>query len=196
MLKNYARENNLTYVVGLDEVGRGSFAGPVVTGAVILPPDFESELIKDSKLLKSKKKKQEAFDLIIENAIAYSVQAGSVKQINKYGINPATFIGMHKCLDDLPITPEHILVDGNQWEDYNGMEYTCVEKGDNTYLSIAAAAILAKVKRDEYMIKLHEHYPNYGWDSNKGYHSKIHAEGLKIHGVTNYHRTKYVKNFI
>jgi ribonuclease HII len=193
MLKSFHKSNCIE--VGLDEVGRGSFAGPVVTAAVILPADFKSELINDSKKLTDKQRRFAA-EIIYKHALAYSVQAGSVKLINRTNINEATFITMHKCLDDLSIVPEHILVDGNVFNQYEDIPHTCVEKGDGTYLSIAAASIIAKVQRDDYMKKLHEIYPNYGWNTNAGYHSKIHAQGLKEYGATPYHRTLYIRNFI
>jgi ribonuclease HII len=195
MLKNYSRETGIQYVAGIDEVGRGSFAGPVVTAAVILPPDFEHELIRDSKKL-TDKQRREAYQIIIDNAIAYSVQAGSAKLINQIGINPATFNTMHKCLDTLAIKPNHILVDGTQWEDWEGIPHTCVVKGDDTYLSIAAAAILAKVRRDDYMIKIHEIHPHYNFAGSKGYYCKKHGEGILKHGSCSYHRTQYVETWL
>lgn len=197
MLKNYARENNLQHVLGIDEVGWGSFAGPVVVAGVIFPPDFESELIRDSKKL-SEKKRKEAYELILENAIAHSVMAGSVKRINKRGVEEAKNLAIHDCWSDIQdqVNIEHILMDGNRFVIDMATPVTCIPKGDDIYLSIAAASILAKVRRDEYMVKLSEQFPEYGWGSNKGYHSKVHAEALREHGVTTYHRTKYVKNFI
>lgn len=195
MLKNYARETGIQYVAGIDEVGRGSFAGPVVTAAVILPPEFEHELIRDSKKL-TEKQRREAYQIIIDNAIAYSIQAGSAKLINEIGINPATFDTMHKCLDTLDIKPNHILVDGTQWVDWNNTPHTCVVKGDDTYLSIAAAAILAKVKRDDYMTKVHEVHPHYNFAGSKGYYCKKHGEGLLKYGPCSYHRNQYVETWM
>lgn len=197
MLRNYAREKQLTFVVGLDEVGWGSFAGPVVVGAVILPAGFESELIKDSKKL-SKKQLKEAYDLITTHALAYSVQAGSVKQINKYGVEEAKNIAIRKCLAEIreKIEPQHILMDGNRFDNETGIPHTCVPKGDNTFLSIASAAIIAKVKRDEYMQKLNEVHPEYGWDGNVGYFSSGHGVALMEHGKTPYHRNKYVDTWL
>jgi len=185
----------LDYIVGLDEVGRGCGAGPVVTAAVILPKGFSSPLLRDSKKL-SEKQRNTAYQLILDNAISIVCHAGSVTDINELGINAATFKTMHKCLDDLTTTPEHILVDGIVWEEYNDIPITKVPKGDDTYMCIAAAAIFAKVRRDEYMVKLHELYPIYDWDSNKGYLSPAHIAAIKENGVCKYHRTKYVKNFV
>lgn len=184
------------YVAGLDEVGRGCGAGPVVTAAVILPRGFNSPLIRDSKKL-SKKQRKEAYELITNNAIAISCHAGSVKDINEFGINKATFKTMHKCIDDLSVNPEYLLIDGTVWEEYKDFKsYSLIPKGDDTYTCIAAAAIIAKVRRDEYMCKLHLQYPQYGWCTNKGYLTPDHIEALKNHGKNRYHRDQYVKNFL
>lgn len=185
----------LDYIVGLDEVGRGCGAGPVVTAAVILPKGFSSPLLRDSKKL-SEKQRNTAYQLILDNAISIVCHAGSVSDIDELGINAATLKTMHKCLDDLTTTPEHILVDGIVWEEYNDIPVTKIPKGDDTYMCIAAAAIIAKVRRDEYMVKLHKLYPTYDWDSNKGYLSPAHIAAIKENGVCKYHRTKYVKNFV
>ena len=193
----YAPEEyiDLDYIVGLDEVGRGCGAGPVVTAAVILPKGFSSPLLRDSKKL-SEKQRNIAYQLIIDNAISIVCHAGSVTEINELGINSATFKTMHRCLDDLTTTPQHILVDGIVWEEYNNIPVTKVPKGDDTYMCIAAAAIYAKVRRDEYMVKLHELYPKYDWNSNKGYLSPSHIAAIKEIGVCKYHRNQYVRNFI
>ena len=193
----YAPEEyiDLDYIVGLDEVGRGCGAGPVVTSAVILPKGFSSPLLRDSKKL-SEKQRNIAYQLIIDNAISIVCHAGSVTEINELGINSATFKTMHRCLDDLTTTPQHILVDGIVWEEYNNIPVTKVPKGDDTYMCIAAAAIYAKVRRDEYMVKLHELYPKYNWNSNKGYLSPSHIAAIKEIGVCKYHRNQYVRNFI
>ena len=188
------------FVVGLDEVGRGCGAGPVVTAAVIMPRGFKSSLIRDSKLL-SDKQKSEAYKIITENAISISCNAGSVYDINNIGINPTTFKTMHKCLDDLSQKPDYILVDGLAWEDYKGTNgnnnnLTLIPKGDDTYTCIAAAAIVAKVRRDEYMTKLHDKYPQYNWVGNKGYLTPDHIAALKEIGANKYHRTKYIRNFV
>jgi len=197
MLLNYAKEKQLTFVVGLDEVGWGSFAGPVVVGAVILPAGFESELIKDSKKL-SKTQLRKAYDIITSQAIAYSVQAGSVKQINKYGVEEAKNIAIRKCLAEIneKIKPQHILMDGDRFTNESDTPHTCVPKGDNTYFSMAAAAIIAKVRRDDYMKKLHEVHPEYGWSGNVGYYSKGHGVAILEHGKTPYHRNKYVNTWL
>jgi ribonuclease HII len=184
------------YVAGLDEVGRGCGAGPVVTAAVIMPKGFKSELIRDSKQL-TEKQRNDAYKLILENALDVVCLASSIKDINDMGINPATFKTMHRCLDGLKIEPEQILVDGTVWEKWTkDIPVTLVPKGDDTYTCIAAAAIVAKVKRDEYMTKLHELFPIYLWSGNKGYLSPQHIAAIKEHGVCKYHRNQYVRNFL
>jgi ribonuclease HII len=183
------------YVVGLDEVGRGAGAGPVVTAAVIMPKGFKSELIRDSKQLTEKQRK-DAYKLIMDNAIDIVCEAVSAIDINEIGINPATFKAMHLCLDKLTKTPEHILVDGTVWEKYSDTPVTTVPKGDDTYTCIAAAAIVAKVRRDEYMGKIHKLHPQYEWSGNKGYLSAGHIAAIKQHGPCRYHRTQYIKNFV
>ena len=188
------------YVAGLDEVGRGCGAGPVVTAAVIMPRGFKSPLIRDSKKL-SEKQRNEAYKLIMDNAVAVSCHAGSAIEINEVGINKATFNTMHKCIDDLSVKPEYLLVDGTVWEDYTGTnadnsKLTLVPKGDDTYTCIAAAAIIAKVRRDEYMAKLNEKFPQYNWAKNKGYLTPDHIQAIKEHGPNRYHRTLYIRNFV
>jgi ribonuclease HII len=188
------------FVAGLDEVGRGCGAGPVVTAAVIMPKGFKSPLIRDSKKL-SPKQRDEAFKLIMDNAISVSCNAGSVGDINEMGIDKATYKTMYKCLGELNIKPQHILVDGVAWETYSDEEkydhmMTLVPKGDDTYTCIAAAAIVAKVRRDEYMSKLGEKFPKYNWEGNKGYLTPDHIAALKEIGPNRYHRTKYIRNFV
>lgn len=188
------------YVCGIDECGRGCGAGPVVSAAVILPKGFKSSLIRDSKVL-NEKQRQEAYKLIMDNAISISCNAGSVNEINAVGINKATFNSMHKCIDQLSQKPEYILVDGIVWEPYRGSNgdnnaLTLVPKGDDIYTCIAAASIIGKVRRDEYMNKLHEQFPQYKWDSNKGYLTADHITALKEFGSNKYHRIMYVKNHI
>lgn len=186
-------------VVSLDEVGRGCLAGPVVSAAVILPKDFSSPIVKDSKKL-SEKKRKEAYKLIMDNAISYTVSFIHPEDVDSLNILQATMKSMHECLDSMIKFNgkefEHILVDGNYFNQYNDVPHTCVIKGDNTYYSIAAASILAKVSRDEYMKELHEQFPKYGWDSNKGYGTKEHIEMIKIYGDTEHHRKSFLKNIL
>jgi ribonuclease HII len=192
--------NHLEHICGIDEVGRGCGAGPVFTSAVILPRDFTSDLIRDSKKL-SEKQRNEAYKLIMDNALYVSCEYGSVDEINEHGIDKATFKSMYKCISNLSVEPEHILVDGISWEtygdekDYNEI-VTLVPKGDDTYLSIAAAAIIAKVTRDKYMTDLSESYPNYFWGKNKGYLTSDHISAIKEFGPNEHHRTKYIRNFV
>ncbi len=182
-------------VAGLDEVGRGCGAGPVVTSAVIMPRGFKSELIRDSKKL-SEKQRTEAYKLIMDNAISVSCNASTIKDIDDLGINKATFKTMHRCIAELSVRPQHLLVDGIVWEEYDGIDKTLVPKGDDTYTCIAAAAIIAKVRRDEYMVKLHALYPEYNWSGNKGYLTPDHIAALKEHGPNKYHRKLYIRNFV
>lgn len=200
----YAPEHlaHLDYIAGIDEVGRGCGAGPVVTACVVLPRGFSSPLIRDSKKLNDKQKK-EAYDLIIDNALAISCKAGSVSDIDSMGINPTTFKAMHECINEVKdkLSKQHrqidaILLDGREWDKNTDVEVELATKGDDTYTSIASAAIVAKVRRDEYMVKLHELFPNYGWKTNVGYLSAEHIKALNEHGATKYHRKSYVKKFI
>lgn len=192
-LKPFLHENKVE--VGLDEVGRGCLAGPVVTAAVILPKDFDFPIVKDSKKL-SEKKRKEAFELIKEKAIDYSISFIPPQTIDKINILQATMEGMHTCLNTLENNFNHILVDGNYFLPYKEIPYDCIIKGDNTYYSIAAASILAKVSRDEFMKKLHEEFPRYKWDSNKGYGSSDHIEMIKKIGINEHHRKSFLKNIL
>ena len=187
-------------VCGIDEVGKGSGAGPVVTAAVIMPRGFKSPLIRDSKKL-SPSKRNEAYKIIVENAISIACNAGSVKDINEIGINPTIFKTMHRCIDELSVKPQYILVDGNVWQPYTGTnadnnQPSLIPKGDDKYICIAAAAIVAKVRRDEYMDKLHVLYPQFNWTGNKGYLTPDHIAAIKEYGSNKYHRTLYIRNFV
>ena len=198
----YAPEeySDLDFICGIDECGRGCGSGPVTTASVILPKGFSSPLIRDSKKL-TEKQRNEAYKLIMDNAISVSCNHGSVDDINEMGIDKATFKTMYKCLSEMDTKPQHILIDGISWETYNDEEdindkVTLVPKGDDTYTSIAAAAIVAKVTRDAYMTKLHEEHPNYNWKKNKGYLTPDHIAAIKEFGPLSYHRTKYIRNFV
>jgi len=192
-LESYLDENLIE--CGVDEAGRGSLAGPVFAAAVILPKEFTSENIKDSKKL-SEKARQRALKEIEDNAISWSVEMLSPEDIDKYNIQNATFGAMNKAIDGLSVRPEHILVDGNVFNSFHDIPYTCVIKGDNKYLSIAAASIVAKVYRDEYMDVLHEKFPQYKWDKNKGYGSKDHINMIVEEGMTQYHRKTFLKKIL
>lgn len=197
IIPEFLDENNI--FIGLDEVGKGCLAGPVVTAGVILPNDFNNELIRDSKKL-SEKQRDKAYILIQDNALFISVKASSVKIIDSENITKATFIAMHKCIDaahqKFGGVIDHILVDGNTFNQYNSTPHTCITKGDNKFTCIAAAAIIAKVERDSYMKRLSEMYPEYDFASNKGYGTKKHIQAIKEHGVIQAHRKLFVRNFI
>lgn len=196
MLKNNPSTDHI--YVGIDEVGRGCLSGPVVAAAVIWNPDLidsRLENIRDSKKI-NKQNRELLSDFIKENAIDYSIAFIDNKIIDEINILNATFMAMHKSLDELTVDFDHILVDGNRFNKYKDKDHTCFVKGDNTYLSIAAASIIAKVARDEYMTKLSSEYPDYKWDKNMGYGTKDHINAIKTHGLTSYHRTTFVKNII
>jgi ribonuclease HII len=190
--------SNFKFIGGMDEVGRGSFAGPVVSALVVLPHDFHSELLNDSKKLTDLRRRK-VYKEIMDNHIALSVQAVSVKTINKIGIDKATFLSMQKCIDDLLHQGQeidHLLIDGDRWETYEGITSHTIPQGDGKFMPIAAASIVAKVRRDDYMIKLHEQYPHYNWVGNKGYYCKKHKAGLLEHGGCDYHRTQFIRNHL
>ena len=195
-LEKYPNElESLDYICGLDEVGRGCLSGPVFVGAVILPKDFESDLIKDSKKL-SEKKRLEAFDLIKEKALSWTYCSMSQDIIDRDNIQQATYSAMYYAIKNLNIEPQHLLVDGNVFENKTDIPYTCVVKGDNKYLSIAAASIVAKVIRDGYMVKIDKFYPQYNWKSNKGYGSKEHIEKILSEGITMHHRKSFLNKIL
>lgn len=188
MLKPFLKENCIE--AGCDEAGRGCLAGPVVAAAVILPPDFKNELLDDSKKM-TDKQRYKLRTIIEKEAISYGVAYISEDKIGEINILWASILGMHESLEKLTPQPEHIIIDGNKFKPYNDIPYETVVKGDGKYLSIAAASILAKTYRDDYMLKLHEEYPQYGWDSNKGYPTKKHRQAIKDTGVTIHHRKSF-----
>jgi ribonuclease HII len=188
----FLNESNIE--VGLDEAGRGCLAGPVVAAAVILPKHFDYSIVRDSKKL-SEKKRKEAFELIKKEAVDYSISFVTPQEIDKYNILQATMLAMHNCLDMLRDF-NHILVDGNYFNEYKDIPHTCLIKGDDTYYSIAAASILAKVSRDEYMKELHTQFPKYKWEGNKGYGSADHIKMIKEIGYTEHHRMSFLKNIL
>ncbi|MCC8147109.1 MAG: ribonuclease HII [Bacteroidales bacterium] len=175
---------------GCDEAGRGCLAGAVFAAAVILPKGFICEGLNDSKQLSEKQR--EALRPIIEReALAWAIGTVSPEEIDKINILNASFLAMHRAIDQLTILPEHLLIDGNRFKKYRNIPHTTVIKGDGKYLSIAAASILAKTYRDEYMVELHQKHPFYGWNKNKGYPTKIHRKGIKDFGRTPYHRLSF-----
>jgi len=175
---------------GCDEAGRGCLAGPVFAAAVILPDHFSNELLNDSKQLSEKQR--DTLRLIIEQeALAWAVAYIDNIEIDQINILNASIAAMQKALDGLSIRPQHLLIDGNRFSPYQDIEYHCIVKGDATYLPIAAASILAKTHRDEYMRKLHEQYPAYNWLQNKGYPTRKHREQIRLHGTTPFHRKSF-----
>ena len=176
--------------VGIDEAGRGSLAGPVTAAAVILGKNFKCKNLDDSKKL-SQSKRFELKKFIEENALAYSVAFISSYQIDKHNILNSTFNAMHKSIDGLNIEPDFILVDGNLFRPYRDLKYKCIIKGDQKYQNIAAASILAKTYRDEYMSSLHIKFPEYDWIKNKGYGTKYHIDMIRKFGRTKYHRKSF-----
>lgn len=175
---------------GVDEVGRGCLAGPVVAAAVILPPRYRQPLLNDSKQL-SKKARALLYDHIREKALAFAIAEVDNEEIDRINILQASFLAMHKALDQLQDRPEHILVDGNRFNPYPFIPHTCVIKGDSKFKSIAAASILAKVYRDRLMADLHKEYPHYGWERNAGYPTKEHRKGIVEHGTCSLHRMSF-----
>lgn len=179
-----------TVEAGCDEAGRGCLAGPVFAAAVILPHDFNCIELNDSKML-TEKKRNEMRKIIEANAICYSVASCSPKEIDNLNILWASVDAMHKALSNLTVLPDHIIVDGNSFLPFEEIEHTCVVKGDSKFQSIAAASILAKTYRDEYMKCIAEEFPEYEWASNKGYPTKKHRDAIKLYGVTEYHRKSF-----
>ncbi|MHA6697024.1 ribonuclease HII [Chryseobacterium sp. A301] len=175
---------------GCDEVGRGCLSGPVVAAAVILKEDFFHELINDSKKLSAKSRQQMAL-YIKQHAWDYAIAELPPAVIDEHNILNASIKAMHFAIDDLKVRPEHIVVDGNRFHTYGSIPHTCVVKGDAKVLSVACASILAKTYRDELMGKLHSEFPQYGWDKNMGYATKVHREALNRFGPTPYHRQSF-----
>ncbi|MEA4904927.1 MAG: ribonuclease HII [Petrimonas sp.] len=175
---------------GCDEAGRGCLAGPVFAAAVILRPGFRCEELNDSKQL-SEKERIRLRPVIEQNALCYAVETCTPDEIDELNILWASVKAMHKALAKLTVTPEHILIDGNRFRPFQNIPHTCVIKGDGKYLSIAAASVLAKTYRDEYMQNLHEQFPVYDWTNNKGYPTRAHREAIKEHGITPHHRKSF-----
>ena len=175
---------------GCDEAGRGCLAGPVFAAAVVLKPGFRCEELNDSKQL-SERERNRLRPIIEQNAMCYAVEMCTPDEIDELNILWASVKAMHKALSRLTVTPEHILIDGNRFHPFQQIPHTCVIKGDGKYLSIAAASVLAKTYRDEYMQNLHNQYPVYGWMHNKGYPTRAHREAIKQHGITIHHRQTF-----
>jgi ribonuclease HII len=179
-----------TIEAGCDEAGRGCLAGPVFAAAVILPREFENEILNDSKILTEKQR----FELrpIIENeAVAWAVEAVSNNEIDEVNILNASFLAMNRAVHKLKIQPEHLLIDGNRFRPQTNIPFTCMIKGDGRFLSIAAASVLAKTYRDDFMAKIHEEFPIYDWKKNKGYPTQKHRDAIRKYGITKYHRKTF-----
>lgn len=175
---------------GCDEAGRGCLAGPVFAAAVVLPDDFEHPWLNDSKQL-SERRRNELRAVIESSALAWCVAMVDNHEIDGINILNASILAMHKALDGLDVSPRHILVDGNRFKPYHDVPFVTVVKGDGKYGNIAAASILAKTHRDEYMCKLHDEYPQYGWNVNKGYPTVDHRNAIRQYGPTPYHRMSF-----
>ena len=175
---------------GCDEAGRGCLAGSVYAAAVIFPEDYHNEELNDSKQLTDKRRKK-LRKIIEHDAVAWAVGIVTPEEIDKINILNASILAMHRALDQLRVRPEAVIVDGNRFKPYQDLPYTTIVKGDGKYLSIAAASILAKTYRDDYMDRLAEEYPQYDWLSNKGYPTKKHREAIRQYGITPYHRKSF-----
>jgi ribonuclease HII len=188
MLQPYLHKNKIE--AGCDEAGRGCLAGPVYAAAVILPKDFYHPLLNDSKLI-SEKKRELLRPIIEREAIAFAVSKVSPKVIDKINILQASFRAMHLAINRLEMTPELLLIDGNRFKSHKRIKHNCIIKGDCKFASIAAASVLAKTYRDDYMLKAAKKFPEYGWDRNKGYGTKEHREALRKHDRSVYHRFSF-----
>lgn len=175
---------------GCDEAGRGCLAGSVYAAAVVFAPDYTNPLLNDSKQLTARQRER-LREEVERDAVAWAVGIVTPEEIDHINILNASILAMHRALDKLSVRPEHIIVDGNRFKNYGNVPWKTVVKGDGKYLSIAAASILAKTHRDEYMRQLHEEYPFYGWDHNAGYPTREHRLGIMRHGLTPYHRRSY-----
>lgn len=182
--------NTSVIEAGCDEAGRGCLAGPVFAAAVILPDNFSNELLNDSKQL-SEKQRALLRPVIEHEALAWAVAIADNHEIDQINILNASILAMHRALDQLVIRPAHIIVDGNRFKPYKEIPHQCIVKGDGKYMSIAAASVLAKTHRDEYMENLHEQFPVYNWKKNKGYPTREHRKGIEIAGTTDYHRLSF-----
>ena len=188
MLKPYRTEGVIE--AGCDEAGRGCLAGDVYAAAVILPPDFENELLNDSKQL-TEAQRYRLRKVIEKEAIAWAVGIVTAEEIDKINILRASILAMHRAVDSLKVRPQHLLIDGNKFSPYPGIPHNTVIKGDATYMSIAAASILAKTYRDDYMQAIAREYPMYDWQSNKGYPTAKHRAAIREHGVSPHHRLSF-----
>jgi ribonuclease HII len=188
MLKSFYEQGKIE--AGCDEAGRGCLAGPVFAAAVILPEDYHHDVLNDSKQL-SEKKRNILRKEIEQNAISFAVASIDNHEIDKINILNASILAMQTAVSQLTTTPELLLIDGNKFKPYKNIPHKCIVKGDTLFLSIAAASILAKTYRDEYMLWLHEQFPFYDWKKNKGYPTKVHRLAIEKYGITDFHRLSY-----
>ncbi len=188
MLKNHYYQGLIE--AGCDEAGRGCLAGSVYAAAVILPPDYQNPRLNDSKQL-TEKRRYALREEIIRDAVAWAVGIVTPEEIDRINILNASILAMHRALDQLTVRPEAVIVDGNRFRPYGDLPCATIVKGDGKYLSIAAASILAKTYRDDYMNTLAREYPQYDWLNNKGYPTRKHREAIRLHGITPYHRKSY-----
>lgn len=188
MLQKYLYKTKIE--CGVDEAGRGCYAGPVYAAAVILPNDFFHPLLNDSKQL-SEKQRDLLRPIIEKESICFAIGMIDNNEIDSINILQASFKAMHIAIDNLKKMPQHILVDGNRFKPYKNIEHTCIVKGDGKFASIAAASVLAKTYRDEYMLQLHKEYEQYGWDKNKGYGTASHRKAIDEIGLCKYHRKSF-----
>lgn len=175
---------------GCDEAGRGCLAGPVYAAAVILPSDFYNPMLNDSKQL-TEKQRYELRPVIEREAIAWAVGVVSNQEVDEINVLNASYLAMHRAIAQLNIQPEHLIIDGNRFKKYENISHNCIVKGDGKYLSIAAASVLAKTYRDDFMLKISEEFPQYSWSQNKGYPTIAHREAIQKFGTTPYHRLTF-----
>lgn len=188
MLKPFYQEELIE--AGCDEAGRGCLAGAVYAAAVILPKDYQNEKLNDSKQV-TEKQRYELREEIQRDAIAWAVGVVDQKEIDQINILRASILAMHRAVEQLKVQPQYLIIDGNRFTPYKKLPFSTIVKGDGKYLSIAAASILAKTYRDDYMNQLHEEFPNYDWNKNKGYPTKKHRAAIKEFGTTPYHRRTF-----
>ncbi len=188
MLKN--NFSGYQFEAGTDEAGRGCLSGPVVAAAVILPLDYYNKLLKDSKQL-SEAKRKKLRPIIEKDALAFGVSFINEKEVDQLNVVQASITGMQRAISMMSITPEYIIVDGNKFKPYKDVPFETIVKGDAKYLSIAAASVLAKTYRDDFMEKIHKEFPFYNWKNNKGYPTKEHRKAIQEYGITKYHRKTF-----
>lgn len=188
MLLPYLEQGRIE--AGCDEAGRGCLAGPVFAAAVILPEGYCNELLNDSKKL-TEHRRDQLRTIIERDALAWAVRVVTAEEIDHINILNASFLAMHRAVDALTVRPEHLLIDGNRFKPYHDTPHTCIVKGDGKMMSIAAASILAKTHRDEFMARIHEEFPQYAWNINKGYPTKAHRAAISQYGPSPYHRKSF-----